>query len=292
MIHPTAVVDPGACVHPAAIIGPHCMIGERVFIGEGTELGNGVVVTGPTQIGRFNKIAPFAVLGGAPQDVRFLDDRSSSLEIGDRNHIREYATINRGTGNGSGVTVIGDGCLIMAMVHIAHDCRVSDSAIITNCTQLAGHVTIGAHARLAGFCGVAPFVRVGAYSYVTGQTGVTLDVPPYTIARDSPASIAGVNILGLRKKGFDEPSIRELMSAVRIWSESGRELNARLAEIRDSCGQSREVGEFIRFLADETYTGVAPPQARRARRAVMHAPVDGPGDLHEYLSEYLLTKSK
>ncbi|MCX7935388.1 MAG: acyl-ACP--UDP-N-acetylglucosamine O-acyltransferase, partial [Planctomycetota bacterium] len=199
-IHPTAVVSLDAEIGDNVEIGPFSVIGPRVRIGDGTRLRNHVTVVSHTAIGCGCDIYPQAVLGGEPQDLKFRGEESV-LVIGDHNIIRECVTINRGTALGGGRTVIGDRNLIMAYVHIAHDCRIGNQCVITNCAQLAGHIVVEDMAIISGMVAVHHFVTIGTLSFVAGLSAVRTDVPPYMIVDGNPARVRKLNLEGLRRRG-------------------------------------------------------------------------------------------
>ena len=181
MIHPTAVIDPAASVDPSCEIGPYVVVGADVIIGAGNTIGPHTVITGPTTIGESNHIFQFASIGADPQDLKF-DGGDSRLEIGSRNRIREFVTINRGTEGGGGLTRIGNDNLMMAYVHVAHDCAVENNTVFANSASLAGHVSVGDYAILGGFSLVHQFSRIGAHSFSGMGSVINKDVPPYVLS--------------------------------------------------------------------------------------------------------------
>jgi UDP-N-acetylglucosamine acyltransferase len=197
VIHPTAIVDPAARLADGVEIGAYSVIGASVEIGEGTRVHPHVVISGHTRIGRDTEIHPFCSIGGAPQDKKYAGE-PTLLEIGDRNTLREYVTMNCGTAQDVGVTRVGNDNWIMAYVHVAHDCQVGNHTIMANNTALAGHVHVGDWAILGGFTGVHQFVRVGAHSFCGVHSSVLQDVPPFVLANGVPAAPHGINSEGLR----------------------------------------------------------------------------------------------
>ena len=220
MIHPAAIVDPRADVAGNVEIGPGSIIGADVTIGDATWIGPHVVINGPTVIGRRNRIYQFNSIGDAPQDRKY-DGEPSRLEIGDDNVIREFCTINRGTGAGGGVTRVGDGNWIMAYVHIAHDCQVADETVMANGTTLAGHALVERCVSFGAFTVVHQFCAIGAYSFSAMGTVVLKDVPPFVTISGNFAKPHGINSEGLRRRGVDADTIRELRRAYKILFRQG-----------------------------------------------------------------------
>jgi len=215
LIHPTAVIDPGARLADDVSVGPFSVIGPDVEIGAGSWIGPHVVLNGPTRIGRENRIYQFASLGDAPQDKKYAGE-PTVLEIGDRNVVREYCTINRGTAQGGNVTRIGNDNWIMAYVHIAHDCIVGDHAIFANAASLAGHVEVGDWAILGGFTLVHQFCRIGAHSFCGMGTAVAKDLPPYVMVNGNPAHPHGLNSEGLKRRDFGSDTLSLLRRAYKV----------------------------------------------------------------------------
>jgi len=219
-IHPTAVVCSGAVLGQDVRIGPYSIIGDHVRIGDGTEVGAHVVIEGRTTIGMGNKIYPFVTLGTPPQDIGYRGE-DTGLTIGDKNIIREYATIHRATTKEEWKTVIGNGNYLMAYSHVAHDCRVGNGVILSNVATLGGHTKVGDHAILGGLVAAHQFVRIGAFAFVGGMTGVDRDVPPFMLVAGGRAKLYGPNRKGLSRHGFSTEEIDNLKSAYRIiWRES------------------------------------------------------------------------
>jgi UDP-N-acetylglucosamine acyltransferase len=222
-LHATALVDAAARLAEDVTVGPYAVIGPDVEIGAGTTVGAHAVIEGPTRIGRDNQIYQFASIGAAPQDKKYAGELTR-LEIGDRNIFREFVTANRGTAQGLGLTRIGDDNLMMAYVHVAHDCIVGDRTIFANCTSLGGHVEVGDWAILGGYTGVHQFCKVGAHA-MTGVGSVILhDVPPFVRTSGNSASAHGINSNGLRRRGFDDATINVVKRAYRVLYRSGLSL--------------------------------------------------------------------
>lgn len=219
-IHPTAVVAAGAELADDVEVGPYALVGPRVRVGAGTTIGAHAVIDGLTTIGRNNRIFAHAVLGGVPQDKKYAGE-PTRLEVGDDNLIREFCTFNTGTVQGGGVTRVGSRNWIMAYVHVAHDCLLGDDCILANSAQLAGHVVVGDWAILGGMTGVHQFVRIGAHA-MTGAGSILLqDLPPFVICQGNPAQPHGLNVEGLKRRGFAPDAIAVLRRAYRIVYRNG-----------------------------------------------------------------------
>ncbi len=248
--HPTAIVSRSASIGDKVEIGPYTIIGEDVSIGDGTRVGPHVVIDGPTEIGRDNLIVGQSSIGSMPQDLKYRGERSK-LRIGDRNRIREFVTINRGTLGGIRETVLGNDNLLMAGVHIAHDCVLGNGTVFSNCASLAGHVEVGDHAILGGFAGVSQFCRVGSYAFLGAYSVLTRDALPFvkTVGSRNRARIYGINQLGLERKDFSEEEIEQLKRAYRVLFRKGLlvdEAVGRLALEIENWESVRTLVEFIR----------------------------------------------
>jgi UDP-N-acetylglucosamine acyltransferase len=230
LIHPTALVDAGARLGDNVEIGAYSVIGTGVEIGDGTWVGPHVVINGPTKIGRENRIFQFASLGEQPQDKKYAGE-PTTLEIGDRNTIREFCTFNRGTIQDAGATRVGNDNWIMAYVHIAHDCQVGNQTIFANNAQLAGHVQVGDWAILGGFTVVHQFVRIGAHSMTAMGTILLQDLPPYVTAAGNPSAPHGINSEGLKRRGFSAEAIAALKRAYKVLYRNGLKLEEATAQI-------------------------------------------------------------
>ncbi|GAB1394822.1 acyl-ACP--UDP-N-acetylglucosamine O-acyltransferase [Rhodocyclaceae bacterium] len=230
VIHPTALVDAGARLGENVEIGAYSVIGANVEIGDGTWIGPHVVINGPTKIGRENRIFQFASLGEEPQDKKYAGE-PTTLEIGDRNTIREFCTFNRGTTQDVGATRVGNDNWIMAYVHIAHDCQVGNQTIFANNAQLAGHVQVGDWAILGGFTVVHQFVRIGAHSMTAMGTILLQDLPPYVTASGNPSAPHGINSEGLKRRGFSAEAIAALKRAYKALYRNGLKLEEATAQI-------------------------------------------------------------
>jgi UDP-N-acetylglucosamine acyltransferase len=247
LIHSTAVIDPGAELAADVTVGPYTVIGADVVIGAGSEIGSHVVINGPTCIGRENRIFQFASVGEAPQDKKYAGE-PTRLEIGDRNTIREFVTINRGTAQDQGVTSIGDDNWIMAYVHIAHDCRIGNQTIFANNASLAGHVTISDYVILGGFTLVHQFCSLGAHSLTAFGSGISLDVPPYVTVGGSPAKAHGLNMEGLRRRGFSEESRKSLKQAYKTLYRENNSLQDAIAILTERTQDCAELQLLVTFL--------------------------------------------
>jgi len=213
-IHPTAIIDPSATIHDTVEIGPWCVIGPGVELGEGTRLLNHVTVQRDTVIGRANRFYPYSVIGVDPQDRKY-DGERTTCEIGDGNEIREHVTIHRGTGNGGGVTTIGDRNLLMVGSHVAHDCRIRNETVIANQVMLAGHVEVQDFASIGGGAGIHHFATIGTCSFVGGLARISRDVPPYMIVEGHPAEVRAVNAVALSRRGYEESHVDAIKDAFR-----------------------------------------------------------------------------
>ena len=248
MIDDRAVVASSAKLAANVSVGPFAIIGENVEIGEGTWIGPHTIVKGPTRIGRDNKIFQFSSIGEDPQDKKYCGE-STWLEIGDRNVIREFCTVNRGTAQDSGVTRIGDDNWIMAYVHIAHDCIVGDHTVFANNASLAGHVQINSYAILGGYTLVYQFCRVGSYSLCAFASGIHRDVPPYFIADGYRAEPRGINIEGLRRNGFTPDEINAIRRAYKLLYTSDLKLDEAIARIRTLAKQQSRLNLLLDFIS-------------------------------------------
>jgi UDP-N-acetylglucosamine acyltransferase len=247
MIDARAVISPQADIAEGVQVGPFSIIGAGVVIGAGTWIGPHVVVKGPTRIGAQNKIFQFASVGEDPQDKKYQGEETR-LEIGDRNVIREFATINRGTVQGDGVTRIGNDNLLMAYSHVAHDCRLGNQIVLSNVATLGGHVEVDDFAILGGLSAVHQFTKVGAHCFVANNAAVTRDVPPYVMAVGQPAEPHSVNVVGLQRRGFSGEQILNIRRAYRILYRSGLKLNTALEELDKAAVTQAEIRPFVDFI--------------------------------------------
>lgn len=255
MIHATAIVHPAAKIAPGVEIGPYAVIGEHVSLGEGTTVGPHAVIEGWTEIGKDNRIFQFASVGAAPQDLKFHGEKSF-LRIGDRNMVREFVTLHRGTESGGGQTIIGNDNLFMAYSHVAHDCIVGNRVILANGATLAGHVQVDDFAILGGLSAVHQFTRVGAHVMVSGGSMVAQDIPPYTIAQGDRAKTVGLNLVGLKRRGFSEEALRAIKKAYKIIFRSGLRQEEALQKIAEELSSGPELALFVDFIKN-SQRGVA-----------------------------------
>ena len=247
MVHATAQIAEGVKLGADVDIGAYSVIAADVEIGDGSVLGPHVVVNGPTRIGRGNHIHAFAAIGGDPQDKKFEGERSE-LVIGDRNRIREFVTINRGTGQGGGATRIGNDNWIMAYVHIAHDCQVGNHTVFSNNATLAGHVVIGDHVILSGFSGVHQFCRIGEHAFIGMGCLVNGDVPPFVIMANEYGRPRGINTEGLKRRGFSPERIAGIRRAYKVLYMSGLQLSEAREELARIAAEAPDVATMIEFL--------------------------------------------
>lgn len=255
-IHPTAIIAKGAELASGVTVAPYAVIGANVKIDTGTAIGAHAVIDGHTVIGRNNNIAAFAAVGGKPQDMKYRDE-PTRLEIGDRNTIREFTTIHTGTVQDKGLTKIGDDNWIMAYVHIAHDCQIGSHTIFSNNAQIAGHVKVDDWAILGGMAGVHQFVHIGQYAMLGGASALVQDLPPFVIAAGNKAVPHGVNLEGLRRRGFDTATLSALKHAYRLLYKSGLSFEAAQQAIASFNTEQTEaaqqhVGLFLDFLQAAT----------------------------------------
>ncbi len=247
-VHPSAIVDPAARIAGSAEIGPYCVIGAEVEIGERTRLMAHVYVEGPTWIGEDNIFFPYSTVGVANQDLKYRGERAET-RIGNRNKIREFVTIHRGTQGGGLVTSIGDDNLLMAYSHVAHDVHIGNHTILANGATIGGHVTIGDWVVIAALSGVHQFCRIGRHAMVGAASAVTQDVLPYSMTvSDRPIRTFGANKTGLERRGFAPATIDALQKAFRILSRSGLNTSQAIARIRAEIPGCPEVEEILAFI--------------------------------------------
>ncbi len=243
-----ALVDPAARLAEDVQVGPFSIIGPEVEIGPGSVIGPHVVIQGPTTIGANNRIFQFASLGEIPQDKKYHGE-DSRLEIGDGNTIREFVTINRGTAEGGGVTRIGDDNWLMAYIHIAHDCQIGDHTIFANGASLAGHVVVEDHAILGGFTLVHQFCQIGAHAFCGMGSAISKDVPPFVMADGNPAHARGLNLEGLKRRGFDKETLQNLRRAYKLIYRSGLTVREAVQQIRETLADDQHAMQLADFLA-------------------------------------------
>ncbi len=249
MIHSTAIIHPGAKIAEGVEIGPFAVIGENVSIGKGTKVGPHAVIDGWTEIGENNTIFQMASVGAIPQDLKYRGEKTW-LKIGNGNTIREFASLHLGTVTGDGETTVGDNNLFMAYSHVAHDCHIGNNVIMANSATLAGHVTVEDYAIMGGLSAVLQFMRIGAHVMVGGMTSITLDVPPYTIVTGdrSESRLRGLNLVGLKRRGFPDESISSLKKAYKLLSMSGLKLAEAVEKMKTEVPKCPELDHFIEFI--------------------------------------------
>ena len=259
-IHPTAVIDPQARIAANVKIGPYCVISGPVQIGEGSELVSHVSVAGHTHIGAQCRIYPFASLGHPPQDLKFKGE-TSTLHIGDHCQIREHVTMNPGTEGGGLSTRVGSHCLFMVGSHVAHDCQVGNHVILANNATLAGHVSVGDHAIIGGLAAIHQFVRIGKHAIVGGMSGVEHDVIPYGSVMGERASLAGLNLVGLKRRGFDRDSIHTLRNLYKLLFENATgTLADRAALAKTEFAPQEAVADILAFMQDKGARSLCVPK--------------------------------
>ena len=254
-IHATAVVDPSAKLGTRVEIGPFCLIGPDVELGDGVVVHSHAVITGRTMLGADCRVYPFASIGQTPQDVKYHGE-PSTLTIGAKTTIREHVTINPGTEGGHMATKVGSGCLLMIAAHVAHDCELGDNVTLVNGATLGGHVTIGEGAIIGGLSAVHQFVRIGAYAFVGGMSGIAADVIPFGMAIGNRANLCGLNIVGLKRKRFPREQIHELRQAYRMLFSSEGTLKERLEDVESMFSTNplaKQIIDFIKIQSDRSF---------------------------------------
>ena len=247
MIHKSAIIDAKAELDAEVEVGPYCIIGPHVKIGKGTKLSPHVVIDGWTQIGEGCHIFQFASIGAIPQDLKYKGEESWVI-LGSNNVIREFVTINRGTDQSGGRTVIGDHNLLMAYCHVAHDCKIDNHVILANAATLAGHIEIEDYAIVGGLVAVHQFVRLGCHSIIGGGSGVNKDIPPYTMANGQRVKLYGLNTVGLKRHNFPHEAVSNLKKAYRIIFRSSLTAKKALDQVQADIKNSPEVDHLINFI--------------------------------------------
>ena len=258
-MHPTAIVEDGAQIGQDVEIGPYCVVGSQAVLGDRVKLHSHVVVAGITSIGEDSTVFPFASVGHAPQDLKFKNE-PSRLIIGKRNKIREGATLNPGTEGGGMETTIGDDCLFMAGAHVGHDCHIGNHCILVNNGTLAGHVMVDDFAIVGGLSAVHQFVRIGKHAMIGGMTGVESDIIPYGSVIGNRAYLSGLNLVGLKRRGFDRETIHALRKAYRLLFAQEGTLAERVEEVSKDFEDVGPVMEIISFLKAESMRSVCTPK--------------------------------
>ena len=257
MIHKTAVIDSNAKISENVEIGPYCVIGPNVEIGDNSTIHSHVSISGNTIIGKNNKIYPFASIGSDPQDLKFNGEQTK-LIIGNKNTIREYVTINPGTGGGVGKTIIGDNCLLMISSHIAHDCNVGNNVIIANNVPLGGHVLIGDGVVIGGNSAVQQFTRIGKMAMIGGMTGVLNDVIPYGLSIGNRNFLQGLNLIGLRRKDIPNKDILSLSDAYKKIFKTDR-LTENLSNLNALFKNNSLVNDVVEFINKDKKRPICTP---------------------------------
>ena len=258
MIHKSSVIDTNAKISSTVTIGPFCYIGPNVELSDGVELISNVHIEGFTKIGKNTKIYPFAAIGTQPQDLKFKNEKTS-LQIGEKNIIREYVTINPGTEGGGSKTIIRNNCLFMISSHIAHDCNIGDNVIIANNVPLGGHVTIEDSVVIGGNSAVQQFTRIGRLAMIGGMTGVLKDVTPFGLSIGNRNYLQGLNLIGLRRKKYDNKKIIGLDKAYKEIIDS-KNLHENLSKINGEYKDNEIISEIIRFIEKDKKRPICSPQ--------------------------------
>ena len=259
MIHNSSIIDKKAIIGKKVKIGPFSYIGPKVHISDGVELISNVHIEGNTKIGKGTKIFPFACIGTPPQDMKYKGE-TNSLEIGENNVIREYVTINPGTKGGGEKTVIGNNCLLMISSHIAHDCHIGNNVVIANNVPLGGHVTIEDSVVIGGNSAVQQFTRIGRLAMIGGMTGVLKDVIPFGLSFGNRNYLRGINLIGLKRKKYDNKKISELNSAFKKIFSS-KNLHENLSKINGEYRENNLVAEVINFISKDKKRPICTPQS-------------------------------
>jgi len=258
-IHPTAIVDKKAKLGAGVRIGPYCTVGPDVVLGDNVELVSHVVTAGNTEIGANTRIFPFATVGLPPQDLKYKGE-PTRLTVGRDVIIREHATLHPGTAEGGGLTAVGDGCLLMVACHVAHDCKLGNRVLLTNNATLGGHVHVGDHARLGGLSAVHQFVRIGPHAMVGGMTGVEGDVIPYGMVVGDRARLVGLNLVGLKRRGFSRDEIHSLRAAYRMLFAAEGTLAERLDDVTELFGKMSVVMDIVEFIRADANRPICQPK--------------------------------
>lgn len=258
-IHPTAVVDPNAKIGKRVYIGPYSIIGPHVELGDDVHIKPHVVVEGYTKIGARTQIFSFAAVGYETQDKKYQGEKAF-LEIGEDNIIREHATLHPGTKGGGLITRVGNNCLFMVSSHVAHDCQVGNNVIMSNNATLAGHVTVGDFAIIGGLSAVHQFVRIGEHAMVGGMSGVDHDVIPFGTVKGERAHLQGLNLVGLKRRGFKRETIKALRNAYRLLFAQEGSLSERMTDVASIFDSNEPVMEIVSFMQEDDSRSVCQPK--------------------------------
>jgi UDP-N-acetylglucosamine acyltransferase len=261
-IHPSACVEPGARLGLGVRVGPFCHVGAEARLGDGVELISHVVVAGVTEVGARSRIFPFASIGHQPQDLKYRGERTI-LTIGEDCLIREGVTMNPGTAGGGGLTSVGPRCVLLANAHVAHDCRIGDDVILSNNVMIAGHCQIGDFAILSGGSATHQFTRVGAHAFVGGLSGIENDIIPFGIAIGNRASLAGLNVVGLKRRGFSHEAVHELRRAYKTLFSAAGTLKERIEEVAAAFADQPAVQQVVAFLREGGERAICTPRVGR-----------------------------
>jgi UDP-N-acetylglucosamine acyltransferase len=258
-IHPTALIEAGAQLGADVSIGPYCVVGADAVLGDSVVLHSHVVIAGHTRLGARTQVFPFAVLGHPPQDLKYRGE-PSELIVGDDCVVREGVTMNPGTTGGGLVTSAGHHCLFLTQSHIAHDCRIGDHVIFSNNVMLAGHCKVGDFAILSGGCGVHQHVRIGAHAFIGGLSGIENDVIPYGMALGNRAHLAGLNIIGLKRRGFDREHVHALRRAYRLLFADEGTLKERVEDVATAFPDHPQVQQILAFIREGGERAICTPR--------------------------------
>lgn len=260
-IHPTAIVEDGARLGEGVEIGPFCMVGAQVALGDRVRLVSHAVVAGQTTVGAETEIFPFASIGHRPQDLKYRGE-PSELIVGARNVIREHVTMNPGTEGGGLVTRVGDDCLLMVGAHVAHDCILGDHVIMANNATVAGHVVVGDFAILGGLSAVHQFVRIGKHAMIGGMSAVEHDVIPYGSVMGDRARLSGLNIVGLKRRGYSRDDIHDLRTAYRLLFAEEGTMAERVDDVFELYGANQAVMDIVDFIRADSSRSVVQPRTQ------------------------------
>jgi len=247
VVHRTAIVEDGAQLADDVRVGAYAIVTAHVVLGPGCRVGAHAIVSGHTTVGAGTAIHPHAIVGGDPQDLKY-DAEPTRLVVGERNVIRENVTMNIGTEQGGGLTRVGNDNMFMANCHVAHDCDVGSNVILANNVMLAGHVKVEDRAILNGGCGVNQFTTIGSLAFIGGLTRITKDAPPFTIVEGHPSRVRGVNVIGLKRAGYDADTVKAIKEAYRLLYRSDRPMRAAMSQLREEYAAFPDVLRLVRFL--------------------------------------------